>query len=72
MTEDTLRMPVLQLDALLGRRRDEEEPVFPLVRRREPSAPPAPSFRRSWASPSVSIVLFVALVLGTGLLYVLR
>ena len=66
--EDTLRMPVLQLDSLLGRARDEEEPVFLLVRRRAPSSPPM--IRR--INPSVSILLFVALVLGTGLLYLLR
>ena len=27
-TEDTLRIPVIQLDSLLGRARDDEEPVF--------------------------------------------
>ena len=70
--DDTLRMPVLQLDSLLGRARDDDEPVFPLVRRRAllPERMTVPMDRG--ASTTVSIVLLVALVLGALLLWVLR
>jgi hypothetical protein len=66
--EDTLRMPVRELDSLLGRARDDDEPVFLLVRRRVPSS----TGLRRLADASVSFLLFVALVLGTALLYSLR
>lgn len=56
--EDTLRMPAPELSSLLGRARDDEEPVFLLVRRRAPRL----------ADATVSIVLFVVLVLGTAIL----
>jgi hypothetical protein len=66
--EDTIRMPVLQLDSLLGRARDGDEPVFLLVRRRAPRFAP----RFLLTNASVSIVLLVAVVLGTALLWALR
>jgi hypothetical protein len=72
LPNDTLRMPALQLDSLLGRARDEEEPVFPLVRRRNPPLGPTLAARPSLMSSTVSIVLFVALVVGTLLLWALR
>lgn len=70
--DDTLRMPVLELDTLLGRARDGDEPVFPLVRRRVPrlSNELLPLSRAS--SSGVSIVLGVTVVLGTAVLYLLR
>jgi hypothetical protein len=72
LPNDTLRMPALQLDSLLGRARDEEEPVFPLVRRRDPPLLATVAPRPSLASSTVSIVLSVALVAGTLLLWALR
>jgi hypothetical protein len=71
-TEDTLRMPVMQLDSLLGRTRGDEEPVFLLVRRRDPVLYPLSIPKRPLVSSSVSIVLLVALVLGIALLWALR
>lgn len=73
--DDTLRMPKLELDSLLGRARDDEEPVFPLVRRRaplvEPFGIPSPP-KTGILSATVSIVLLVAVVLAPVLLWVLR
>lgn len=70
--DDTLRMPVLQLDSLLGRARDEGEPVFPLVRRRAPELATMTVPFTKPSSSAVSIVLLVALVLGALLLWALR
>jgi hypothetical protein len=74
--EDTLRMPSLQLDSLLGRAREDEEPVFPLVRRRARTDAPellSPVPKLSMLSASVSILSVVAVVLGVGaLLWLLR
>jgi hypothetical protein len=66
--EDTLRMPAPELSSLLGRARDDEEPVFLLVRRRAPRLADGLPLRGALVDPTVSIVLFVALVLGTVLL----
>lgn len=74
--EDTLRMPSLQLDSLLGRTRDDEEPVFLLVRRRDPIDSlevPEQVPKESIATSAVSIVLVVAAILALcALLWALR
>jgi hypothetical protein len=70
--DDTLRMPQLQLTSLLGRAREGDDPVFLLVRRRAPRLASQVFPRPALTTSSVSIVLFVALILGTVLLWALR